>query len=164
MLAAPRHRRVRPASPGLCPKSRRSRRLKIAHRFIGGGSARAAMQSVKRTLNANQSTFGIYSVVRFTDSISTSPLFPAINRWAIFIRPLTRTQTSLFGKPIAGSVATIPPLLPSGLARKKSRAPRPMHGRRRHPCAPRRAPRPDLRLQVSRNRPCAPWSRCTARR
>src|SRR5262249_27139224 len=47
---------------------------------------------------------------------------------------------------------------------KESRAPHPTHGRRRRPCAPTPAPRPYQRLQVSRNRLCALWSRWTARR
>src|SRR5262249_46660416 len=48
--------------------------------------------------------------------------------------------------------------------RKEARAPRPPHRRRWHPCAPTPAPLPGLRIPVSRNRPCAPWSRCTVRR
>src|SRR5215469_13725263 len=48
--------------------------------------------------------------------------------------------------------------------RKEARAPRPPHRRRWHPCAPTRVPRPYRRLPVSRNRPCAPWSRCMAHR
>src|SRR5260370_3228 len=48
--------------------------------------------------------------------------------------------------------------------RKEARAPRPPYRRRWHPCAPTPAPLPGLRIPASRNRPCAPWSRCTVRR
>src|SRR5215472_2790478 len=47
--------------------------------------------------------------------------------------------------------------------RIEARAPRPSHRRRLHPCAPTRVPRPYWRLPESKNPPCAPWSRCTAR-
>jgi len=47
---------------------------------------------------------------------------------------------------------------------KESGAPRPAHGRRRQPCAPTQVPRSDQRLPASKNRLCAPWSPCTARR
>src|SRR5258706_9224337 len=56
------------------------------------------------------------------------------------------------------------PLLPAGPERKEVRAPRPAHRRRWRPCAPTPAPRPYRQLPGSRNRPCAPWSRCMAHR
>ncbi len=37
----------------------------------------------------------VFSGVRFTDLISDSLRIPAINRWAIFNRPLVRTRKSL---------------------------------------------------------------------
>src|SRR5215470_13110280 len=48
--------------------------------------------------------------------------------------------------------------------RKEARAPRRAHRRRWQPSSPMQVPHPDRRLPVSRIRPCAPWSRCTARR
>ena len=36
-----------------------------------------------------------FSVVRFTDFVPDPLLIPAMNRWAIFTRPLVRTQESL---------------------------------------------------------------------
>src|SRR5215472_9799271 len=48
--------------------------------------------------------------------------------------------------------------------RKEARAPRPPHRWRWQPSSPMQVPHPYWRLPVSRNRPCAPWSRCMAHR
>ena len=46
----------------------------------------------------------------------------------------------------------------------KTGAPRPAPGRRRQPCVPTPAPRPDQRLPAPKTHLCAPWSPDTARR
>ena len=53
---------------------------------------------MKRTAEIKPTVLSNYSVVRFTDSLSRPDTFPAMNRWAIFNRPLTRTQNLLLGE------------------------------------------------------------------
>jgi hypothetical protein len=78
------------------------------------------------------------------------------SRW--LVHPL---QDGAYSEVAAGETIS---LLPSGPGRKEARAPRRPHRRRWHPSSPMPAPRRYQRIPVSKIRPCAPWSRCTARR
>jgi hypothetical protein len=92
------------------PHSPRSGRMKIAQQFTAGSAPNQDNKSVKRTADTETPSgsegmrplmmsleSGRYrsrfcnSVVRYTDSVLRRTRFPAINRWAIFVRPLSRT-------------------------------------------------------------------------
>lgn len=60
-----------------CPNSRRSRRMKEAHRFIGGLGAVQKAQSVKRAAGQIPDGFEVIPVVRFADSGSSSEPLPS---------------------------------------------------------------------------------------
>jgi caffeoyl-CoA O-methyltransferase len=67
----------------------------IAQQFTAGITHANSLQSVKRTAD-DSSRWSEFSVVRFTDLDSLFHPNPAINRWAIIIRPLTRTSLKYF--------------------------------------------------------------------
>src|SRR5215831_17343301 len=77
---------VRAGRPVFCCKSQRSRRLKIAHRFIGGIRKRRESKSVKRTAEVLKVVrFIVYQSSAFRGLSRISAVFPALKRWAIFI-------------------------------------------------------------------------------
>src|SRR5436190_1015835 len=73
-------------------KSRRSRRMTIAHRFIGGCKGEYFYESVKRTTTDDKPNANKLSVVRFTDLIVSRSRCPALKRWATFTQSASRTR------------------------------------------------------------------------
>jgi hypothetical protein len=73
-----------------------SGRLKIAQRFIAGIVQMQGTQSVKRRLKNVDVSVRYPSAVRSTDYNSCYFLIPAVNCWAIIVRPLARTDKATF--------------------------------------------------------------------
>src|ERR1044072_678987 len=79
-----------------CCKSRPSRRMIIAHRFIGGSEAVVARQSVKRTAEIKASR-KLHLSSRPLHGLSIKIQHrPALKRWAILIQSASRTQENYF--------------------------------------------------------------------
>src|ERR1044072_1007456 len=79
---------------GLCCKSRRSRRMIVAQRFIGGSEDIVTHQSAKRTAEIKPFGNHTLSVVRST-FLSKFITHPALKRWATLIQCASRTQEKL---------------------------------------------------------------------
>jgi hypothetical protein len=101
--------------PILFSKSRRRRRLKIAHRFIGGDQHEQQWQSVKRTAELNQSSFEILLSRPFYGLDFNLTAFPSDKSLGYFHSSAhAESKLTFWAKPIAGRVATIRQLFPFG--------------------------------------------------
>jgi len=97
-------KRGRLGSSRLCCKSRRSRQMIIAHRFIGG-IRRSSWERVRESGRLIKVFWQLrLSVVRFTDSDPNHTFHPALKRWAIFVQSASRTwKTTFAAKPFHSS-------------------------------------------------------------
>jgi len=125
----------------------------------GGGPTPFGKLWADGTTNFHSSKIGERSVCPVFVVLVVVPGFLSGVASCWLVHPMVKA--CIFRSRVGGETIS---LLPPEPGRKEARAPRRPHRRRWRPFSPTPAPRSYWRLPVSRNRPCAPWSRYTARR